>query len=218
MLVRFPVSTGYLDFRVQAARQLDAAPQRRDNRRPLLLDAAARYFREQGYAAAAMRDIAAMAGMKAGSMYYYFPSKADLLIAVHEEGIRRISDAVADAVAAADGPWEKLRAAMTAHLNVLLDGGDYARVVIRELPAERAGDEGAVRAQLVPLRDAYEARFQELVDALPLCAGVSRRHLRLMVLGALNWSQTWYRSGGDTPAEIADAYLNLLRPLVVVEA
>lgn len=202
----------------EAARQLEASkpdqgPQRRDNRRPLVLDAAAHYFREQGYAAASMRDIAAEAGMKAGSMYYYFPSKADLLIAVHEEGIRRISDAVADAVAAADGPWVKLRAAMTAHLSVLLDGGDYACVVIRELPADLAGEEGEVRRRLVPLRDAYEARFQKLFDDLPLRAGASKRHLRLMVLGALNWSQTWYRPGGDTPAEIADAFLNLLRPM-----
>jgi AcrR family transcriptional regulator len=199
----------------EAARKIEPDIQRRDNRRPQLLDSAARLFREQGYAAASMRDIAAMAGMKAGSMYYYFPSKADILIAVHEEGIRRISDAVLEALAVADGPWERLRAAMIAHLSVLLDGGDYACVVIRELPADLAGEAGEVRRRLVPLRDAYEAQFQKLFDDLPLAPGASRRHLRLMVLGALNWSQTWYRPGGaDTPAEIADSYLNLLRPLV----
>jgi len=206
----------------QAARKIDDTPEtpeapRRDNRRPQLLDAAAQYFREQGYAAASMRDIAAAAGMKAGSMYYYFPSKADLLLAVHEEGIRRISDAVDAAVAAAEGPWAELQAAMTAHLNVLLDGGDYACVVIRELPKDPMGDEGAVRARLVPLRDAYEAGFARLVDALPLAPGASRRYLRLMVLGALNWSQTWYRSGGDTPADIAQSFVDLLRPLAAAE-
>ncbi len=186
----------------------EAAP-RRDNRRPQLLDAAARSFREQGYAAASMRDIAAGADMKAGSMYYYFASKADLLIAVHEEGIRRISAAVDDAVALADNPWARLHAAMSAHLSVLLDGGDYAQVVIRELPL----DEQAVRERLVPLRDEYEARFAQLFDDLPLIDGASRRHLRLLVFGALNWSQTWYRVGGDTPAEIAGAFLDLLKPL-----
>jgi len=188
---------------------------RRDNRRPQLLDAAARNFRKQGYAAASMRDIATDAGMKAGSMYYYFASKADLLIAVHEEGIRRISDAVDAAVSAApDDPWSRLRAAMSAHLSVLLDGGDYTQVVIRELPYE----EQAVRARLVPLRDEYEARFAALFDHLPVPVGVSRRHLRLMVLGALNWSQTWYRQGGDTPEEIAGAFLNLLKPLSTADS
>ncbi|MBT6095065.1 MAG: TetR/AcrR family transcriptional regulator, partial [Rhodospirillaceae bacterium] len=185
------------------------APPRRDNRRPQLLDAAARNFREQGYAAASMRDIAAGAGMKAGSMYYYFASKADLLIAVHEEGIRRISAAVDEAVVSGSDPWSRLRAAMSAHLSVLLDGGDYAQVVIRELPLH----EYAVRERLVPLRDEYEARFAQLFDDLPLVDGASRRHLRLLVLGALNWSQTWYRPGGDTPTEIAGAFLDLLKPL-----
>ena len=183
---------------------------RRDNRRPQLLDAAAHNFRLQGYAAASMRDIATGAGMKAGSMYYYFPSKADLLIAVHEEGIRRISDAVKAATMAAADPWTRLQAAMSAHLKVLLDGGDYARVVIRELPL----DNTAVREQLIPLRDEYEAQFTALFDDLPLVDGVSRRHLRLLVLGALNWSQTWYRPGGDSPDEIADAFLGMLKPLV----
>lgn len=192
-----------------AAKILPRTQPRRDNRRPQLLDAAARNFRERGYAAASMRDIAADAGMKAGSMYYYFPSKADLLIAVHEEGIRRISLAVAHAIAKDGDPWSRLEAAMAAHMQVLLDGGDYAQVVIRELPL----DEAAVRARLVPLRDAYEARFAELFDRLPLVEGASRRYLRLMVLGALNWSQTWYRPGGDTPGEIARSFLQLLRPL-----
>ena len=45
----------------------------RDNKRPQLLDAAACHFAEAGYDAASMREIAAAAGMKAGSMYYYFP-------------------------------------------------------------------------------------------------------------------------------------------------
>lgn len=191
----------------------DPPVSRRDNRRPQLLDAAARNFRDKGYAAASMREIAADAGMKAGSMYYYFPSKADLLLAVHEEGIRRISDAVDRAVDGAVGnaadPWQRLQAAMSAHLQVLLDGGDYAQVVIRELPLE----ENDIRARLVPLRDRYEARFATLFDDLPLIEGASRRHLRLLVLGALNWSQTWYRPGGDTPADIAAGFVSLLKPL-----
>ena len=82
--------------------------------------------------------------------------------------------------------------------------------MIRELPL----DNTAVREQLIPLRDEYEAQFTALFDDLPLVDGVSRRHLRLLVLGALNWSQTWYRPGGDSPDEIADAFFGMLKPLV----
>jgi len=179
----------------------------RDNKRPQLLDSAARYFCQQGYDAAPMRDIAAAAGMKAGSMYYYFPSKEDLLVAVHEEGIRRITAAVTAAIDDAAGPWVRLEAAMSAHLRALLDGGDYARVVIKSLPNERA----PARQRLIALRDEYEALFVRLIDDLPLADTVSRRHLRLLVLGAMNWSQSWYRSDGDDPGAIARAFVEIIR-------
>ncbi|MEO8753443.1 MAG: hypothetical protein ABI624_12270 [Casimicrobiaceae bacterium] len=32
-----------------------------------------------------------------------------------------------------------------------------------------------------------------------------------MLLGALNWSQTWYRSGRDAPEIIARRFVRLLR-------
>jgi len=168
---------------------------RQDNRRQQLLDAAARRFCAFGYDATSMRDIAGDVGMHAGSMYYHFPSKEELLVAVHEEGIRRVSAAVETAIASEREPWRRLEAFAAAHLGVLLDGGDYAQVVIRELPREPE----RVRHGLVRLRDRYESLAARLVEALPLAAGVDRRALRLLLMGALNWSQTWYRPGGQTP-------------------
>ena len=85
---------------VVAAKTLDHSLRRRDNRRAELLDAAAQNFRLRGYAAVSMREIAFDARMKAGSMYYYFPSKVELLIAVHEEGVKRIRRAVETAIEA----------------------------------------------------------------------------------------------------------------------
>ncbi len=189
------------------AERLEEGVARRDVRRAQLLESAAGHFREHGYAAASMRDIAATAGIKAGSMYYHFDSTEDLLVAVHDQGIRRIVAAVEAAAAGEDAPWRRLQAAMTAHLSGLLDGGDFAQVVIRELPHEP----GPVRDNLIRLRDHYETLFRGLVDALPLPSGTSRQYLRLMILGAMNWSQTWYRAEGDTPAEIAEAFIRLVK-------
>ena len=194
---------------VVAATILDHSLRRRDNRRTELLDAAAHNFRLRGYAAASMRKIASDARMKAGSMYYYFPSKVDLLIAVHERGVKRIRNAVETAIEVYSNPWERLEAAMVAHLQVLLDGGDYAPVVICELPLH----ENSIRDRLLPLRDEYEEYFAELFDDLPIAEGISRRYMRLLVLGALNWTQTWFDPAGDSPAQIASVFLNMLKPL-----
>jgi len=143
--------------------------------------------------------------MLAGSIYYYFPSKEDLFVAVHAEGVRRISEAVDTAVAAAGEPWRRLEAGMAAHLEALLEGGDFAQVVIRDMPA------GVPRAPLVALRDGYEDKFRGLVDALPLPDGTDRGTLRLMLLGALNWTRTWYSPAGDAPARIAEKFIGYLR-------
>ena len=179
----------------------------RDNKRPQLLDAAASHFAEAGYDAASMREIAAAAGMKAGSMYYYFPSKEDLLVAVHEEGIRRISEEVVAALDGQFGPWIRLEVAMVTHLRALLGGGDYVRVVIKVPPRENV----KARARLVALRDGYERIFTTLINALPLATSIDARHVRLMILGAMNWSPNWFRSDGDQPHEIAKSFVRSLR-------
>ena len=179
----------------------------RDNKRPQLLDAAARHFADAGYDAASMRDIAAAAGLKAGSMYYYFPSKEDLLLAVHEEGIHWISKAVLAALEEQSEPWMRLEVAMGAHLQALLGGGDYVRVVIKVPPREDV----EARTRFIALRDGYERIFTTLIDALPLAASLDVRHVRLLILGAMNWSPNWFRSDGDHPHDIAKSFVQSLR-------
>jgi AcrR family transcriptional regulator len=184
-----------------------SGPARSDNRLPVILDAAARLFRQNGYVHTTMRDIARAAGMLAGSIYYHFPSKEDLLVAVYAEGVRRVRDAVTAALARDGDPWTRLERACGAHLAALLEQSDYGHVVIRVRP----DDVPQVARQLVALRDEYERAFAAAIDAVPLPPRTDRRALKLMLLGALNWSQTWYRSGGESPQVFARRFVRLLR-------
>ena len=180
---------------------------RADNRLPLVLDAAARLFAGKGYGATSMRDIAGAAGMLPGSLYYHFASKEELLVAVYEEGVRRIKAALAPALAQPGDPWQRLENACAAHLAGLLEGSDYGQVVIRVRP----DDAPDVASRLVALRDEYEHAFSQAIQDLPLPPRTDRRALRLMLLGALNWSQTWYRPGKDSPQALARRFVRLLR-------
>lgn len=200
------------------ARQVDPVPSRAtrrarvlpraDNRQPELLDAAARLFREKGYAGTTMRDIAAAAGMLAGSIYYHFPNKDALLIAVYTEGVRRITAAVALAVDEAEGAWPRLEAACVAHLEHLLARSDYASVVIRVHPQEFSP---RTAQKLRALRDGYEDWFRRLCGALPLPREADADELRLLLLGALNSAAAWYRAGRRSPAALARRFVWLLR-------
>jgi AcrR family transcriptional regulator len=173
-----------------------------------VLDAAARLFARRGYAPTSMRDIAQAASMLPGSLYYHFAAKEDLLAAVYEAGVRELVAAVRAAVARETEPWARLEAACVAHLETVLKRSDTAQVLIRVLPEQVP----AAAAHLKRLRAEYEAVFRELVRALPLAEGADRRTLRLMLLGALNWTRFWYREdAANSPRTIARGMVKLLR-------
>ena len=81
---------------------LRAQPQRAasEETRRHLLDTALALFREQGFEATTMRDIAARSGLSLGSAYYYFKSKEAIVGAyydyVQEEHLTRARQAFAD--------------------------------------------------------------------------------------------------------------------------
>ena len=181
--------------------------ERPDNRRPELLAVAARLFAKGGFEATSMRDIAGEVGMLAGSMYYHFPSKNELIAAVYRAGVEEIAAAVDSVLVEIREPWARLEAACVAHLESLLSDRAHAAVMLADLGRL----DPRLRRRLVVMRDGYERRFVGLVAALPLSAGTDRSLWRLHLLGALNWTPTWYRPGGKPPAAIARALIGALR-------
>jgi TetR/AcrR family transcriptional regulator, cholesterol catabolism regulator len=179
-----------------------------DSRLPQLLDEAARLFRTRGFEGTSMRDIARAVGMLPGSLYCHFETKEALLVAVYIKGVEQISGAVQSVVDRHKDPWDRLEAACVAHLEAILHDDDYAQVVVRVRPA----DVPVADQSLIDLRNRYEALFSRLVADLPLARNTDRTTLRLMLMGAMNWSQVWYRPGGRlVPRTIARKFIALLR-------
>ena len=176
----------------------DASSQR-ENRRQLILEAAATLFRNKGYAGTSMRDIAAISGLLPGSIYFHFPSKEDIFLAVQKQGIEHLIDAVQAAMRDIPEPWARLEAACIAHMIGILDESGLAAALVNVTSA-RSLD---AWNQIAALRDEYEKHFRQLVDDLPLPAGTNRKYLRLALLGSMNWTHSWYRRGRDTPKQLA---------------
>jgi TetR/AcrR family transcriptional regulator, cholesterol catabolism regulator len=176
-----------------------------------ILDAAARLFRDRGFAGTTLRDVAAAAGILLGSLHYRFATKEAILVALMERGVSRALAGLREAVEGVDDPIERLRRALAAHLRTLVSGDDAVYVLLYDWRTMR----GAARQAVVRLRDRYDARWDgivtELADSGVLRRGVDRRLLRLLGLGAINWVATWYRpGGGSTPEQIADALVDAL--------
>jgi AcrR family transcriptional regulator len=178
-------------------------------RREQLMLAAARVLNEKGYEAASLREICAAAGILPGSLYYHFTSKEDLFVRLHAEGFRQLNEAVDAAIARERDPWARLEAACAAHLALLLSAENVSLVGGTSLfhPARPR-----LQRRLNRDRDAYEARFREMIAALQLPPDVDQTLLRLNLLGALNWTRNWFRPGRKSPRELAHHLVqNILR-------
>jgi len=180
---------------------------RPDSRRQLLLDEAAALFCLKGYEGTSIRDIAAAVGMLPGSIYCHFPSKEELLLAVFEEGVARITEKVRAAINGVEEPWACLEAACAAHLETILDQSVYAKVIVRVQPRDVPG----VSGRLVSLRDGYEQLFRRLIDTLPIAPEGDPLIFRMLLLGGMNWTQNWYQSDKISPSEIAGKFVQVLR-------
>ncbi len=65
-----------------------------------ILDAALRLFRERGFEATTMRDVAAEAGVATGAAYYYYRSKEDLVMAFYLRTDEEQRESFANAISA----------------------------------------------------------------------------------------------------------------------
>src|SRR3954464_6465641 len=112
--------------------------------RQRVLDAAAEVLAERGYTEARLADIAARAGMQAGSLYYHFASRDELVGEILRLGIENSWDHVAAAVGRLPPtatPLERLAAAIRAHTRSIIGFSSYASAqarVVGQLPSDLA--------------------------------------------------------------------------------
>ncbi len=159
------------------------------NRWPALLEAAAVHFAGRGYHATTIRDVAQAAGVTPGAIYFHVPTKQALLVAVYSEGVDRIIHHVEASIGQETDPLLRFRCAIKAHLESILDASAFARVIVRVLPDDVPEAARELRAQ----RHRHEARFRALISDLRLPPDRSPTLLRMLLMGALNWTPVWYR-------------------------
>ena len=194
------------------------APRKGELSSSRLLELAADLFRQNGYAATTMRDIADAGGMKAGSLYYHFSSKDEILDGVLERGIGEAIRGFEAAMAAlpADADFDaRIRAATTAHLKTVWEYGTYtvaSRQLLKHIPE-------SLHAKHIGMRRRYDELWRNLlhegVEAGILARDADLGLTRLFLLGSLNWTSEWLdpqkKSFEDLGAMAAELFLNGMR-------
>jgi AcrR family transcriptional regulator len=178
-----------------------------------ILNAAAHVLSAKGYAGTRLSDVAEYAEVQAPAIYYYFPSRDDLIEEVMYAGIAAMGEHLRGVLAALPpetSPTDRILAAVEAHLRHELELSDYASASIRN--AGQIPDR--LRARQLKEEASYGRIWRRLFEDArttgQLRSDLDARLAQLLVIGALNWSAEWF----DSRRSSVDAIVSNARALV----
>ncbi len=177
-----------------------------------ILAAAAQIFREKGYHATSMQDIAEAVHLQKGSLYHHIRSKEEILVSLLDRALDLLIQSMQEVMASPLSIEEKLRAAMRMYADNIAVHSDLAAVLLLEY----RNLSPRLRSRHMGRRDRFEALWRELIRQ-GMQQGVFRtsdeKLVALAILGVQNWMLTWYRPEGALSAvelsnRFADLFLN----------
>ncbi|MDP9900998.1 TetR/AcrR family transcriptional regulator [Variovorax ginsengisoli] len=167
-----------------------------------ILDSAASLFAKVGYPNAKMQDIAKACGASKSMLYHYFPAKDDLLFAMLEEHLENLIANIEE-IAAQPGPAaqrfgnfvqayaQKSAQSRRRHLSAMND--------LKFLPKN-------LQAPLLQLETRVTGLVADMLRELnPKLPDDAYKPYTMLLVGMLNWTDTWYKPGGTMkPQELCE--------------
>jgi len=191
-----------------------------EQRRQRLLEAAAAVFKDKGFGATSVNDIAARLGSDRASVYYYYGSKQEIYLDLIRRAVEEIV-VLAETTATGSGPATvRLR-----HLfETTLDGFErhypYLHIFIQEDVRRFAPEDGPGNVELEAWATRFEKAFGKVIKD-GIAKGEFRGNLdprlaMLAMLGTINWSHRWFLpgerlTGGELGAGFVEIFLEGIR-------
>jgi len=172
------------------------------DRRTEIIDCSATLFARHGVSNASLADIAAVVGIKKGSLYYFFESKEallhDVLLPVVEEPYRRLKEIV-------DGPGdpiEKITEGMASLGRAFGEHPERMQILVRERLHQQLSAEAyeEIRSWKAAYTQLWEQLIRDAVDS-GLFAELDEKIAAFGLIGAMNWMYAWFDPAGDLSGE-----------------
>ena len=174
-------------------------------KRAEIIAAAADVFREKGYQAATLNDVAERLGTDRASLYYYVADKQELF---HESVKGVLDDNLARAEeinSSKQPPVEKLTALMAVVLGSYEANHPQMFVYIQEDMAQIAKDESSWATEMLKKTRRMERIFysviEQAIDTGAFRSDVSARIATNALFGMMNWTHRWFEPGEKLKAE-----------------
>jgi len=176
-----------------------------------ILEAAARLFKERGYRAATLQDVADEIGVTRTAVYHYFSSKEEILFRIAEEAHRHAARVFEEAAQSDAPPEEKMRRMLRQYIEDVTR--DSARLWLLLSEGEQILPSRQYRRlyRLLRQQDAIlQQVFREGIQSGSF-ANLNPKIAVFGIAGMLNWLSRWYDPKGEANAEtIADTFMHML--------
>lgn len=197
--------------------RLRTASNRESERKNQILTSAIKVFGERGFQNATISEIAKNAQMGDATIYEYFKSKEDLLLAIPVEVTKELIPQINDHMMGVKGAFNKLRKFVWWYLNFFENNPEYGSIVLLELKTSRTYiSTGAYQAARtfygVILDIIVEGQKEGVIDkevdvyvARSLCAGAIEHIIIRWLLKDRKYAVTQYAD------QLIDLLINALK-------
>jgi TetR/AcrR family transcriptional regulator, cholesterol catabolism regulator len=167
-------------------------------------------FKKKGYTAASMRDLASEIGVEPATLYSHIKSKEEILQKICFNIAGLFFEAITPLERAEMTAAQKLKSYIKVHVGVVTGHTDSFAVYLNEWKHLT----GEHRQEFLNMRDEYEEKFREVINAGKNSGEfkpIDEKLVVLTILSALNHIHEWYKPTGKmSPNEIAEHLANLL--------
>ena len=174
------------------------------SRKEQIIQSATKLFKEKGFEAASMRDIAGSLGIEAASLYSHIKSKDEILEVICFRMARELIKAIDEVNDLYFNAEEKLGMAIKNHVKIITGSLDASSVFLREW---RHLAKPKLK-EFILLRDRYENGFRQILingENENVFEAPDKKFAVLTILSTLSWLTEWYSPKGKmTPDEIAE--------------
>jgi AcrR family transcriptional regulator len=177
---------------------------------------AAELFKDKGYAAASMRDLAQLLGIEAASLYSHIKSKEEILRSLCFDMATEFRKSLEEVEKQNLPASEKLRKGIVGHIQVMAKDLTASAVFMNE---HRHLSQPFLRDFLL-LRINYINRFKNIIEQ-GIASGefkntIDKKLAVMTLFSSLNWMPMWYDPAGlieptELGAQLSDMLVNGLK-------
>ena len=169
----------------------------------------AQLFRDRGFDATSVSDIARALGLTKAGLYHHFDSKEALLFEIMMFGLDKVRDEVILPVRTITDPEERLRQLITRHARITTRGQGAVAHLQDEIRALPPPARKQVEHRMRVYFDLVRGTLDELHAAGRLC-DVDRTVATFSLIGMILWLPRWFRQDGRlTQDHVAENIANL---------